>query len=69
MEPLRVDDYAELAESNVPAQSWGYVQGGSGVEWTIAENRAAFDRVVHPAALFWWTWNSAIPARRYWTFR
>ncbi|HEX4705856.1 MAG TPA: alpha-hydroxy acid oxidase, partial [Pseudonocardiaceae bacterium] len=25
---------------------WGYVQGGSGVEWTIAENRAAFDRVV-----------------------
>jgi 4-hydroxymandelate oxidase len=26
--------------------AWGYVQGGSGAEWTIAENRAAFDRVV-----------------------
>ena len=46
MEPLRVDDYAELAESRVTADAWGYVQGGSGVEWTLAENRAAFDRVV-----------------------
>jgi 4-hydroxymandelate oxidase len=46
VEPLRVDDYAELAQSALPADVWGYVQGGSGVEWTIAENRAAFDRVV-----------------------
>jgi 4-hydroxymandelate oxidase len=46
VEPLRVEDYAELAQSKVPADVWGYVQGGSGVEWTIAENRAAFDRVV-----------------------
>lgn len=46
MEPLRVDDYAELAQSKLPVDVWGYVQGGSGVEWTIAENRAAFDRVV-----------------------
>lgn len=45
MEPLRVDDYAELAESKVTADAWGYVQGGSGVEWTVAENRAVFDRV------------------------
>jgi 4-hydroxymandelate oxidase len=46
VEPLRVDDYARLAQSVLPADVWGYVQGGSGVEWTIAENRAAFDRVV-----------------------
>lgn len=46
VEPLRVDDYAELAQSKLPVDVWGYVQGGSGVEWTIAENRAAFDRVV-----------------------
>lgn len=46
MEPLRVDDYAESAQSRLPVDVWGYVQGGSGVEWTIAENRAAFDRVV-----------------------
>src|SRR6202035_1925475 len=46
VEPLRVDDYAELAQSRLPVDVWGYVQGGSGVEWTIAENRAAFDRVV-----------------------
>jgi 4-hydroxymandelate oxidase len=46
VEPLRVDDYAESAQSRLPVDVWGYVQGGSGVEWTIAENRAAFDRVV-----------------------
>jgi 4-hydroxymandelate oxidase len=46
VEPLRVDDYAELAQSRLPVDVWGYVQGGSGAEWTIAENRAAFDRVV-----------------------
>lgn len=45
MGPLRVDDYAELAESKVASDAWGYVQGGSGVEWTLAENRAAFDRI------------------------
>jgi 4-hydroxymandelate oxidase len=45
MEPLRVDEYEELAESRVPADAWGYVQGGGGVEWTLAENRAAFDRI------------------------
>jgi 4-hydroxymandelate oxidase len=46
MEVFRVDDYAELAQTVLPADVWGYVQGGSGVEWTIAENRAAFDRVL-----------------------
>jgi 4-hydroxymandelate oxidase len=46
VQPLRVDDYAESAQSTLSADVWGYVQGGSGVEWTIAENRAAFDRIV-----------------------
>jgi 4-hydroxymandelate oxidase len=41
-----VDDYAESAQSSMTEEAWGYVQGGSGAEWTIAENRAAFDRVV-----------------------
>jgi 4-hydroxymandelate oxidase len=45
MDPLRVDDYAELAESNISTQAWGYVQGGSGTEWTLAENRTAFTRL------------------------
>ncbi|HEY1571647.1 MAG TPA: alpha-hydroxy acid oxidase [Pseudonocardiaceae bacterium] len=45
MEPLRVGDYADLAQSVLPADVWGYVQGGSGNEWTVAENRAAFDRL------------------------
>jgi 4-hydroxymandelate oxidase len=45
VEPLRVDDYADLAQSVLPVDVWGYVRGGSGTEWTLAENRAAFDRV------------------------
>jgi 4-hydroxymandelate oxidase len=45
MQPLRVEEYAELAEAKVTASAWGYVQGGGGVEWTLAENRAAFARV------------------------
>lgn len=46
VEPLRVDDYATSAQSSMAEDAWGYVQGGSGAEWTVAENRAAFDRVV-----------------------
>lgn len=45
MEPLRVDDYAELAQTALSDDIWGYIRGGGGVEWTIAENRAAFERV------------------------
>lgn len=43
--PLRVDEYADLARSVLPGEVWGYVRGGSGTEWTLAENRAAFTRV------------------------
>lgn len=45
MDLLRVDDYAEVAESVLPADIWGYISGGSGTEWTLAENRAAFERI------------------------
>jgi 4-hydroxymandelate oxidase len=46
VDALRVDDFAELAKSCMPADVWGYVQGGSGAEWTLAANRAAFAKVV-----------------------
>jgi 4-hydroxymandelate oxidase len=46
MEPLRVEDYAARAEEVLPAGIWGYIQGGSGAEWTLAANRDAFARVL-----------------------
>jgi 4-hydroxymandelate oxidase len=46
VDALRVDDYAELAQSSLTDDVWGYVQGGSGAEWTLAANRAAYQRVV-----------------------
>lgn len=50
--PLRVTDYAESARTALSDNAWGYVQGGAGDEWTLAENRAAFDRVtVRPRIL------------------
>jgi 4-hydroxymandelate oxidase len=45
MDLLRVDDYAQVAEARLPADIWGYIDGGSGTEWTLAENRAAFERI------------------------
>jgi 4-hydroxymandelate oxidase len=46
VEPLQVEDYAAAAEAALPADVWGYIQGGGGSEWTVAANRAAFGRVL-----------------------
>lgn len=52
MEPLRVDDYVSLAQAELPEDVWGFVQGGGMDEWTLAENRAAFDRItIRPRVL------------------
>jgi (S)-2-hydroxy-acid oxidase len=42
--PLSVADYAVLAEERLDPGAWAYVEGGSGDEWTLRENRAAFER-------------------------
>ncbi len=39
-----VDDYLEAARAAVPPDVWDYYEGGAGDEWTLAENRRAFDR-------------------------
>jgi 4-hydroxymandelate oxidase len=44
-QPPQVDDYAGLARSALPADVWGYVEGGGGAEWTLEANRAAYRRV------------------------
>lgn len=46
MEPLRVEDYADAAESALAGEVWGYIQGGSGAESTVAANREAYKRVL-----------------------
>jgi len=43
-EPLNVRDYERLAEERLDAGAFGYFAGGSGDEWTLDENVAAFGR-------------------------
>jgi isopentenyl diphosphate isomerase/L-lactate dehydrogenase-like FMN-dependent dehydrogenase len=41
---LSVADYERLAEERLAPGQWAYLAGGSGDEWTLHENRAAFER-------------------------
>ena len=43
-ELLSVADYERLAEERLEPGPWAYLAGGSGDEWTLRENRAAFER-------------------------
>ena len=40
-----VTDYEALARERMTEGAWAYFAGGSGDEWTLSENRAAFDRL------------------------
>jgi isopentenyl diphosphate isomerase/L-lactate dehydrogenase-like FMN-dependent dehydrogenase len=42
--PLSVADYERIAEERLDPGPWAYLAGGSGDEWTLRENRAAFER-------------------------
>jgi isopentenyl diphosphate isomerase/L-lactate dehydrogenase-like FMN-dependent dehydrogenase len=43
-EPLSIADYERLAQERLEPGPWAYLAGGSGDEWTLRENRAAFAR-------------------------
>ncbi|MFL5943305.1 MAG: alpha-hydroxy acid oxidase [Gaiellaceae bacterium] len=43
-EPLSSADYELLAEERLDPGPWAYLTGGSGDEWTLRENRTAFER-------------------------
>jgi 4-hydroxymandelate oxidase len=43
-EPLSIADYEQLAEERLEPGPWAYLAGGSGDEWTLRENRSAFER-------------------------
>lgn len=42
--PVSVDDYERLAEQKCDPGAWAYLVGAAGGEWTMRENRAAFER-------------------------
>jgi isopentenyl diphosphate isomerase/L-lactate dehydrogenase-like FMN-dependent dehydrogenase len=49
---LTVDDYEPLARQVLPGDVFDYFAGGAGDEWTLAENRRAFERwVIRPRML------------------
>ena len=41
---ITVDDYEPVARTRLPADVYHFYAGGAGDEWTLAENRRAFDR-------------------------
>jgi isopentenyl diphosphate isomerase/L-lactate dehydrogenase-like FMN-dependent dehydrogenase len=43
---VTVDDYEPVARERLAPDVYGYVAGGAGDEWTLRENRRAFDRWV-----------------------
>jgi len=43
-DPLSVHDFERLAAERVDPQIWCYFEGGAGDEWTLRENRAAYER-------------------------
>jgi len=50
--PVNVDEFEALARERLPHMVFDYYAGGAGDEWTLRENRAAFDRwVFRPRAL------------------
>ena len=44
--PVNVDEFEDLARERLPKPVYDYYAGGAGDEWTLRENRAAFDRWV-----------------------
>ena len=42
--PLSIADYERIAEERLEPGPWAYLAGGSGDEWTLRENCAAFAR-------------------------
>jgi 4-hydroxymandelate oxidase len=49
---LTVDEFEEAARARLPRMIFDYFAGGSGEEWTVAENRRAFERwVLRPRVL------------------
>ncbi|SOB85670.1 alpha-hydroxy acid oxidase [Streptomyces sp. 1331.2] len=44
-DPVRLEEFAELARRTLPREVWDFIEGGSGEELTLAANRSALDRI------------------------
>ena len=52
LEPVRVMDFAPLAKAKLDPAAWDYLDGGSEDEVALADNRAAFNKIIlRPRAL------------------
>ena len=52
LEPVRVMDFAPLAKAQLDPAAWDYLDGGSEDEVSLADNRAAFNKIIiRPRAL------------------
>jgi len=52
LEPVRVMDFAPLAKAKLDPAAWDYLDGGSEDEVSLADNRAAFNKIIiRPRAL------------------
>jgi 4-hydroxymandelate oxidase len=50
--PVNLDEYEALARERLPRMTYDFFAGGAGDEWTLRENRLAYDRwVVRPRIL------------------
>ena len=45
-EPVRVMDFAPLAKAKLDPAVWDYLDGGSEDEVSLADNRAAFNKII-----------------------
>ena len=43
---VTLDDYEPVARQQLPADVYAFIAGGAGDEWTLDENRRAFDRLL-----------------------
>lgn len=52
-EPIvTVDDYERIAKTKLPVEVYDFYAGGAGAEWSLQQNRAAFDRwILRPRVL------------------
>jgi isopentenyl diphosphate isomerase/L-lactate dehydrogenase-like FMN-dependent dehydrogenase len=49
---VSIDDYERLARAKLPPEVFDYYAGGSGAEWSLSDNLAAFDRwIIRPRVL------------------
>ena len=61
---VTIDDYEPLARERLATDVYDYFAGGAGDEWTLAENRRAFERWVIRPRMLTGAWPVHTPLRQ-----